>query len=141
MVEDTEDADLEATLRERMLTTRTRDIASAQTLSGPHRDDVGIFAGGGVDLRRFGSQGEQRTAALALVLAQRDHLAAVSARPILLLDDALSELDGERRLRVLEALHGAGQTLVTSADADATALAAQRAEAHLVVDDGRLVDG
>lgn len=141
VVEDTEDADLEATLRERMLTTRTRDIAAAQTLSGPHRDDVGIFAGGGVDLRRLGSQGEQRTAALALVLAQRDHLAAVSARPILLLDDALSELDGERRLRVLEALHGAGQTLVTSADADATALAAQRAEAHLVVDDGRLVDG
>lgn len=140
-VEDVPHDALAEVLLDRLHTTRSRDVAAAQTLSGPHRDDVGIFAGGGVDLRRLGSQGEQRTAALALVLAQRDHLAAASARPILLLDDALSELDAERRLRVLDALQGAGQTLVTSADAEASSLAAQRAQAHLVVESGRLVDG
>ncbi len=140
VVEDTSDDDLEGVLRERLLATRMRDVAAAQTLSGPHRDDVGIFSSGGVDLRKLGSQGEQRTAALALVLAQRDHLAAVAARPILLLDDALSELDAERRRRVLDALGAAGQTVVTSADPDVAELAARRAAAHLRVEQGEVVD-
>jgi DNA replication and repair protein RecF len=94
---------------------RPRDIQAAQTLAGPHRDDLWIGAAD-TDLRRVGSQGEQRTAALALLLAARDHLRARGPRPILLLDDVLSELDPERRRRLLDAVRDGGQTIVTSAD-------------------------
>ncbi|MFP5450223.1 MAG: DNA replication/repair protein RecF [Thermoleophilia bacterium] len=102
-------------LKEMWRARRPREIQAAQTLSGPHRDDLWIGAGG-ADLRRVGSQGEQRTAALALLLAARDHLRARGPRPILLLDDVLSELDPERRRRLLDAVRDGGQTIVTSAD-------------------------
>ena len=116
-------AGFEEFLTTRIAETRERDMKAAQTLSGPHRDDVWIGAGD-QDLRRTGSQGEQRTAVLALILACRDRLAAEGVPPILLLDDVLSELDPERRRRLLEAVRGTGQTWVTSADPDAAALAA-----------------
>jgi len=109
---------LEEVIVQTLAERRPREIQAAQTLSGPHRDDLWIGAAGS-DLRREGSQGEQRTAALALLLAARDHLRARSARPILLLDDVLSELDPTRRLLLLEAVRDGGQTLVTSADPSA----------------------
>ena len=118
--------------------TRDRDVQAAQTLSGPHRDDLWI----GVrdhDLRRMGSQGEQRTAVLAFLLACRDHLAVRSATPIMLLDDVLSELDPGRRRLLLGALAGDGQAWVTSADPDAAALAEGAGAAHhLHVEAGRV---
>lgn len=118
--------------------TRDRDVQAAQTLSGPHRDDLWI----GVrdhDLRRMGSQGEQRTAVLAFLLACRDHLAVRSATPIMLLDDVLSELDPGRRSLLLAALAGDGQAWVTSADPDAAALAEGAGAAHhLHVEAGRV---
>ena len=109
--------------------TRERDVQAAQTLSGPHRDDLWIGVGGH-DLRRMGSQGEQRTAVLAFLLACRDHLAVRSATPIMLLDDVLSELDPARRRLLLAALAGHGQSWVTSADPDAAALAEGAGAAH-----------
>lgn len=118
--------------------TRERDIQAAQTLSGPHRDDVWIGVADH-DLRRLGSQGEQRTAVLALLLACRDHLAQRAALPIMLLDDVLSELDPGRRRLLLQALAGRGQAWVTSADPDAAALAeAVGAAHHLHVEAGRV---
>jgi DNA replication and repair protein RecF len=114
---------------------RPREIQAAQTLSGPHRDDVWIGAGG-ADLRRVGSQGEQRTAALALLLAARDHLRARGPRPILLLDDVLSELDPERRRRLLEAVRDGGQTIVTSADPAVTEGLTAPPDAEVRVDAG-----
>jgi len=118
------DDGLEAAVARTLEERRPREIQAAQTLSGPHRDDVWIGAGA-ADLRREGSQGEQRTAALALLLAARDHLRARAARPILLLDDVLSELDPVRRRLLLEAVRDGGQTLVTTADPGAAdALAA-----------------
>jgi DNA replication and repair protein RecF len=130
---DVPDADLEAALQDALDARRPRDIAAAQTLSGPHRDDVSIRAGA-LDLRTSGSQGEQRTAALALTLSHRDVLTAAVARPILLLDDALSELDPERRARVLQAVTEGGQALITTADpaaaAEAGALSAQVLQVH-----------
>jgi DNA replication and repair protein RecF len=117
---------------------RQREIGAAQTLAGPHRDDVLVEAAG-LDLRRLGSQGEQRTAVLALLLAHRAHLAARGPAPILLLDDVMSELDPERRERLLEEIGGAGQAVVTSADPDAAALGARHAEATLRIEDGRVV--
>ena len=129
---------IEGILADAIERNRSRDIQAAQTLSGPHRDDVWIGAGDH-DLRRLGSQGEQRTAVLALLLACRDHLAARSAMPIMLLDDVLSELDPQRRRLLLEALAGRGQAWVTSADPDAAALAeAAGAAHHLHVEVGRV---
>ena len=120
---------IEGRLADAIERNRSRDIQAALTLSGPHRDDVWIGAGDH-DLRRLGSQGEQRTDVLALLLACRDHLAARSALPIMLLDDVLSELDPQRRRLLLEALAGQGQAWVTSADPDAAALAEAAGAAH-----------
>ena len=124
---------LAAALRER----RGRDVQAAQTLSGPHRDDLFIGAGP-ADLRRSGSQGEQRTAALALLLAARDHLRERAARPILLLDDVLSELDPGRRRLLLEAVRDGGQTLVTSADPAVADALSEPPDALVRVEDGAL---
>ncbi len=127
-----------AHLAERLASNRSRDIQAAQTLSGPHRDDVWIGAGD-QDLRRTGSQGEQRTAVLALLLACRELLSEHAVTPILLLDDVLSELDPRRRRRLLDALVGDGQSWITSADPDAADLAAASGAAHyLRVEDGHV---
>jgi DNA replication and repair protein RecF len=94
-----------------------RDLERGATSLGPHLDDV-VIATGGRDLRSFGSQGEQRLALLALLLAEAETIAdRTGVPPLLLLDDVLSELDPERR-RVLAARVGtAGQALVTATDA------------------------
>lgn len=94
---------------------RGRDAAAGMTLAGPHRDDLWI-GWGDFDARRLGSQGEQRTAALALLLAHRDILRDRAARPILLLDDVFSELDPDRRRALVEAVRDGGQTIITTAD-------------------------
>jgi DNA replication and repair protein RecF len=92
------------------------DLSRGFTTHGPHRDEL-LFESDGKDLRRFGSQGQQRLALLALLLAERDALAEARASiPILLLDDVLSELDPERRGRLLELVSDEGQTLITTAD-------------------------
>ena len=97
----------------------TRDLERGTTGLGPHLRDVEIRAGAR-DLRGFGSQGEQRTAVLALLLAEAEALAERrGAPPLLLLDDVLSELDAERRRALLAALPEGGQTLVTATSADA----------------------
>jgi DNA replication and repair protein RecF len=98
---------------------RGRELEFGATQCGPHRDDFDII-GGGVDLHRFGSQGEQRTAAIALRLGlMRVVTEAVGEPPLLLLDDVLSELDAERRAGLFEALGAAGQTIVTATELDA----------------------
>jgi DNA replication and repair protein RecF len=112
-----EDADVAAAVKERLRATRTRDAAAGVTLSGPHRDDLALSLGGEA-ASSFASRGQQRTAALALRLAEATYLHERSGeRPVLLLDDVLSELDEQRRAAVLAALE-ADQMLITSADAD-----------------------
>jgi DNA replication and repair protein RecF len=98
------------------------DLDRGTTGLGPHLDDVGIAAEGR-DLRRFGSQGEQRLAVLSLLLAEAQLLADRGpAPPLLLLDDVLSELDERRRRALAEGLAGAGQTLITATGASALPL-------------------
>jgi DNA replication and repair protein RecF len=87
-----------------------RDVARGSTGAGPHLDDVRI-ASAGRDLRAFGSQGEQRLALLALLLAEAE---LVPSRPLLLLDDVLSELDGRRRAVLAERIGRMEQTVVTA---------------------------
>jgi DNA replication and repair protein RecF len=96
-----------------------RDLERGVTGAGPHLHDVRLEAGGR-ELRTYGSQGEQRVAVLALVLAEAGTLAErTAAPPLVLLDDVLSELDGERRLALAEIIARAGQTVVTATAASA----------------------
>jgi DNA replication and repair protein RecF len=96
-----------------------RDLERGTTGVGPHLRDVEIRAGER-DLRGFGSQGEQRTAVLALLLAEAAVLGERrGAPPLLLLDDVFSELDAGRRRALLAALPSQGQTLVTATSPDA----------------------
>ena len=91
-----------------------RDVERGVTGLGPHLHDVRLEVDGR-DLRSFGSQGEQRVAVLALVLAEAQALAErTGTRPLVLLDDVLSELDDERRRALAELIAGEGQTVVTA---------------------------
>jgi len=91
-----------------------RDLDRAVTGVGPHLRDASITAGAR-ELRGFGSQGEQRTAVLALVLAEAELLADRRGEPpLLLLDDVFSELDNERRAALLAQLPPGGQTMITA---------------------------
>jgi DNA replication and repair protein RecF len=88
-----------------------------QTLVGPHRDDL-LIEVDGRDLRVYGSRGQQRLMALTLRLAEAGPVArAVGSAPVLLLDDALSELDPRVQARVLEHVAAAGQVFLTTAEA------------------------
>jgi DNA replication and repair protein RecF len=94
-----------------------REIASGMTLVGPHRDEV-RFVVNEVDAGVYGSRGQQRTAALALKLAEVDLMRhATGEHPVLLLDDVLSELDEHRRRFLVHALNdGVEQVIVTTTD-------------------------
>jgi len=96
-----------------------RDLERGSTGLGPHLHDVSVSSDGR-DLRSFGSQGEQRTAVLALLLAEATLLTERRDEPpLLLLDDVLSELDPTRRRVLVEQVEGRGQTLITATTADA----------------------
>jgi DNA replication and repair protein RecF len=99
-------------LRER----RAQDVERGYTTHGPQLDEIEIAADGR-PLRRFGSQGEQRTALLALLFAEREALLeARRTPPMMLLDDVMSELDPDRRLLLVELLGDDGQALITTTD-------------------------
>jgi DNA replication and repair protein RecF len=103
----------------RELEERVRDLDRGTTSLGPHLDDLGVLSVGR-DLRAFGSQGEQRLAVLALLLGEAELLEEHrGTRPLLLLDDVLSELDPERRRILADRLRVSGQALVTSASRNA----------------------
>jgi DNA replication and repair protein RecF len=90
------------------------DLERGTTGAGPHLHDVRIEAGHR-DLRSFGSQGEQRVAFLALVLAEAKALRErLDVSPLVLLDDVLSELDGDRRQSLARMLEQNSQTVVTA---------------------------
>ena len=96
---------------------RERDIRMKSTSVGPHRDDL-CFLSGDLDIRKFGSQGQQRTAALSLKLSEIELVKEViKDTPILLLDDVLSELDKHRQNYLLDSIHDI-QTVITCTGLD-----------------------
>ena len=110
-VEDTEDVYYEL-LRKN----REKDIYRQSTSIGPHRDDFVVENDFG-ELKKFGSQGQQRTAVLALKMAELEFIKKENGEyPILLLDDVMSELDEERRNALLSFMQGKVQTFITTTD-------------------------
>ncbi len=92
------------------------DILRGNTSIGPHRDDLFFYVSGKL-LKAFGSQGQQRSAALALKLAQLEYVKNNTGEyPVLLLDDVMSELDSERRTHLLKFIDGRVQTFITVND-------------------------
>ena len=92
------------------------DLRKGSTSIGPHHDDLRVLLGG-QDARGYGSQGQQRTAVVSLKLAESELVARrTGERPVLLLDDVLSELDLERRGALLRHVGGGGQVVITSVD-------------------------
>jgi DNA replication and repair protein RecF len=96
---------------------RQREIGAGMSLTGPHRDEM-RFLIDGVDAGVYGSRGQQRTAALALKLAEVDLMhRETGEHPVLLLDDVLSELDGHRRSFLMRALEeGPQQSVITTTE-------------------------
>ena len=97
---------------EKLKKTREQDIYRKLTGCGPHRDDISFFIGK-ENLKLFGSQGQQRTAALSLKLAEIELVRKkIGENPVLLLDDVLSELDRKRQHHLLNSIEGV-QTMIT----------------------------
>lgn len=96
---------------------KIKDMKLCQTSVGPHRDDL-IFSIGDIDIRRFGSQGQQRTSALSLKLSEIELVKkSIKDTPILLLDDVLSELDSNRQNYLLNNISDT-QTIITCTGLD-----------------------
>lgn len=119
-----------AAFAEALAAKRAQERARGTSLVGPHRDDL-TFTLGGAPLAAFGSQGQQRTAVLALKVAEYAvSLARNGEAPLLLLDDVLSELDGERQRAFLQGIGAFGQAFVTTTHpVDIPVAAAYRIEA------------
>ncbi len=96
---------VEEDFHKRLKEDREKDILYSQTNCGPHRDDFSIISNG-IDLRRFGSQGQQRSAALSLKLSEIKMIKAMTKEtPVLLLDDVFSELDIHRQEQLLSEIN------------------------------------
>jgi DNA replication and repair protein RecF len=105
-------------LARRLADTADKELWNGATLVGPHRDDI-AFEQAGRDLATFASRGQQRTAILALKLAELDLLTELDGRPpLLLLDDVFSELDPERRGHLVRRIAGLPQAFVTTTTLD-----------------------
>ena len=105
-----------ADLAEAVHNSRAEDLRRGSTSLGPHRDDLKLLLDG-QEARSYGSQGQQRTAVVSLKLAEAALVAhRTGERPVLLLDDVLSELDEERRVALLQRVATSGQVIITSVE-------------------------
>ncbi|MGH2770615.1 MAG: DNA replication/repair protein RecF [Actinomycetota bacterium] len=133
-----DDREIERALATAVGRARSRDLERGASTCGPHRDDLGT-ALAGLDARVFASQGEQRSLALALRLAEWElESEAGGEEPILLLDDVFSELDEQRRGHLVALVESAGQTIATITSSGYWPASASR---KLKVEAGRIVSG
>jgi DNA replication and repair protein RecF len=133
------EAHIQSSLEKGIDEVRQREVERGMSLVGPQRDDVAVLLASGsgdgslLDARTYASQGDQRTCALALRLAEYDLLTDVlGEQPVLLLDDVLSELDPARRTWLLDSVRGGGQTIVSSAEPANTASEQGMSEARVL---------
>ena len=125
--------------RDSLSAVAVREQATAATAAGPHRDDFEILVNG-VDMGAFASRGQARTIALSLRLAEAETLSAARGRgPLLLLDDALSEMDSSRRRRLLEKASQYPQVLITTTDPEQVSRFFGAGAFYFKVDGGRVI--
>ncbi len=118
VLEDQDLSKMKACFEEKFSKVRMREIERGTTLFGPHRDDL-LFFVNERDVSTFGSQGQQRTTALSVKLAEIELIhSEIREYPILLLDDVLSELDDYRQSHLLNTIQGKVQTFVTTTSVD-----------------------
>jgi len=115
---------------------RERDLRLGYTNSGPHKDDFGIFIDE-VDARKFASQGQQRTAALSLKLAEVALSVDRGESPVLLLDDVMGELDLTRQHKLLTRIKGM-QAVITCTHLDGGVISALGEHKKFVVENGKV---
>jgi DNA replication and repair protein RecF len=118
-----------------------RDIERGFTGHGPHRDELALLLGGR-ELRAYGSQGQQRVSLLALLLAEREAIAAHRGTPpVMLLDDVMSELDHMRREALVELLRaGEGQAILTTTDLEHVPDALEEGVMRIAVGHGAILE-
>jgi len=130
-------ADNDSAFEEMLVSRRGLDISRATTTCGPHRDDLGITINT-MTAREYASQGQQRTAAIAMKLAEIKLLRdSATESPIVLLDDIMAELDESRRHRVLDLTSGCQTFLTTTHLSDVSPTMLQNAEVY-EVDSGKV---
>jgi DNA replication and repair protein RecF len=111
-------SDIRDDFLERLVQQRDEEIARGVTISGPHRDELRLLSNG-IDLGYYGSRGQVRTAILSMKLAEVAWMREKTGEwPVLLLDEVLAELDGQRRLDLLSRLGECEQSLMTTTDLD-----------------------
>jgi len=130
-------SDLPSWYNKELASHREIDILRGSTGRGPHLDDI-ILTVNGINLRSFGSQGQQRTGVLSLKLAELEFLRSETGEyPVLLLDDVMSELDASRRSQLLEFIRRERiQTMITATDS--AYFPAERIGTYYQVEDGRI---
>ncbi len=115
--EDEDQKDIAIKFKKNLQETRDQEIRRGLTLVGPHRDDL-IFKINGIDVKNYGSQGQQRTAVLSLKLSELELIKGeVGEYPILLLDDVMSELDKKRQKYLIQNIRNI-QTFITTTTTD-----------------------
>jgi DNA replication and repair protein RecF len=120
---------------------RREEIARGVTTLGPHRDEI-RFAANGIDLRYYGSRGQNRTAMLSAKLAETEWLCSRTGEwPVVLLDEVLAELDAERRSDLLARVLAAPQALLTAADAEMFTSGFRQRANIWKIDAGQLLPG
>jgi len=119
-----------------MRSMRSRELGQGVSVVGPHRDEL-VITLGGQPAGTFASRGQARTIALALRIAEASFVEQATGRkPVLALDDVLSELDEDRRNRVLETSRRYDQTLLTTTDEEFVGEPFRRAASHLSISSG-----
>lgn len=112
------ESEMKEFLEKKLFESKKRELDRGITLTGPHRDDLQFFVND-YDVQTYGSQGQQRTTALSLKLAEIELIKQeVGEAPVLLLDDVLSELDDYRQSHLLNTIQGDVQTFVTTTSVD-----------------------
>ncbi|QTH42927.1 DNA replication/repair protein RecF [Cohnella sp. LGH] len=118
---------------------KEQEFRRGTTLTGPHRDDL-TFAINGKDVQSFGSQGQQRTAALSLKLAELELMhEEIGEYPLLLLDDVLSELDQTRQTQLIETFQSRVQTFITTTGLESVNMSRLKDASIFHVKDGQLL--
>ncbi|MGP4038968.1 DNA replication/repair protein RecF [Gracilibacillus sp. D59] len=118
----------------------TKEVERGTTLIGPHRDDL-IFHVNGKNVQTFGSQGQQRTTALSLKLAEIELIyQEINDYPILLLDDVLSELDDFRQSHLLDTIEGKVQTFVSTTSVDGIHHQTLKKAEIFRIDQGKIIE-